>query len=47
MKGRNWAVMLLTLIVASACTAVDETEHCVETRYGKIVTEKMSNGLGP
>jgi hypothetical protein len=45
MKGRNWAVMLLTLIVASACTAVDETEHCVETRYGKIVTEKMSNGL--
>ena len=31
----------------AACTSVDSTEHCVETRYGKVVNERMSTGLNP
>lgn len=27
------------------CTTVDQTEHCILTRYGKVVEEKMDNGL--
>ena len=38
------SVMSLGLV---ACTSVDSTEHCVETRYGKVVNEKMSTGLNP
>ena len=38
------SVMSLGLV---ACTSVDSTEHCVETRYGKVVNERMSTGLNP
>lgn len=41
---RLFAVALLAFAM-SACTSVDTTEHCVLTRYGKVVEEKMSNGL--
>lgn len=34
----------LGLLTLAACTSVDSTEHCVETRYGEITNEKMSNG---
>lgn len=33
------------LILAAGCTAVDATEHCVETRYGRVVKEQMDTGL--
>jgi hypothetical protein len=37
---------LALVAVLSACwTAVDSTEHCVETRYGEVVNPKMDNGL--
>ncbi len=37
------AIALMLGVVA--CTSVDTTEHCVQTRYGKVVNEKMSPGL--
>ncbi len=36
---------LLILMAAMACTSVDSTEHCIETRYGAITKEKMGQGL--
>jgi len=41
---RNLAGAALAVGVLG-CTSVDATEHCVETRYGKIVTERMPQGL--
>jgi regulator of protease activity HflC (stomatin/prohibitin superfamily) len=35
----------LALALITACTVVDSTEHCVETRYGKVVNPQMDNGL--
>lgn len=29
----------------AGCTVVDQTEHCVELRYGNVVKEKMGNGI--
>lgn len=40
---RYLAFVLVALLVA--CTSVDSTEHCIETRYGKVVTNRMGNGL--
>jgi hypothetical protein len=39
------ARMALLLLGTVACTNVDETEHCIETQYGKIVNEHMSVGI--
>lgn len=41
MRSRWFAGLLLAL----GCTGVDATEHCVLTRYGKVVQEKMGTGL--
>jgi len=40
-------VGLITVLAAAlgACTSVDQTEHCVGTRYGKVVEPKMDNGI--
>ena len=35
----------LALLALVGCTSVDSTEHCVETRYGKVINAKMDNGL--
>lgn len=43
---RAFALLAAVSLVA-ACTSVDQTEHCVETRYGKIINDKMDNGLQP
>lgn len=40
----RWIALALALSVG-ACTSVDQTEHCVLTRYGKVVEQKMDNGL--
>lgn len=37
-------LIFLTILLA-ACTSVDSTEHCVLTRYGDVVKDKMGNGL--
>jgi regulator of protease activity HflC (stomatin/prohibitin superfamily) len=39
---RTLTVAMLALV---GCTAVDETEYCVETRYGKVIGERMHVGL--
>lgn len=36
---------VLALASLAACTSVDQTEHCVGTRYGKVVEDKMPNGI--
>ncbi len=39
-------VALIALVVGiSSFSVVDATEHCVETRFGKVVNPKVSNGL--
>ena len=37
------ALSLLALL--GACTSVDTTEHCVLTRYGKVIEPRMSTGI--
>ena len=36
---------VLALFVLGACTSIDQTEHCIQTRYGKIINDKLDNGL--
>ncbi len=36
---------ILLVAVLSACTVVHQTDHCVETRYGKVTNPHMDNGL--
>lgn len=38
-------VVLMTAVIGTACVSVDATEHCVKTRFGKIVNEHMSSGF--
>lgn len=41
-------VLLFATIFLNACGGVrlvDETEHCVETRYGKVVREQIPSGM--
>jgi regulator of protease activity HflC (stomatin/prohibitin superfamily) len=38
-------LMLIVITVVGEFTTVDATEHCVETRYGKIVQEQMPTGF--
>jgi hypothetical protein len=37
--------LALLAAFAAACTSVDTTEHCVLTRYGKVVDPKMGTGM--
>lgn len=39
--------LLVPMLAAalSACTTVDQTEHCVGTRYKEVVENRMDNGL--
>lgn len=41
----NRITAVFAVVALAACTSVDETEYCVETRYGKVVNQKMSVGL--
>jgi hypothetical protein len=40
----RWLALAL-VASAAACTSVDSTEHCVLTRYGKVVEPRMSTGM--
>ncbi len=44
MRHQRFTAVLL-LLVLGACASVDETEHCVNTRYGKVISEKLASGL--
>lgn len=44
MKTKLLALLALA-VLGTACTSIDATDHCVETRYGKVVTPKMDAGL--
>lgn len=44
---RRMSSLSMVWISLLACTSVDSTEHCVETRYGKVVNPRMSTGLNP
>src|SRR5687768_16888527 len=37
--------LVVAVGLLAACTQVDSTEHCVETRYGKVVNPRMATGL--
>lgn len=43
--GGGVVVILLGLLLVGGVKQVDSTEHCVLTRYGKVVDRKMSTGL--
>lgn len=36
---------VLFVVALAACASVDETEHCVATRYGAVIDEKVTPGL--
>lgn len=42
---KRWCFLLAVLPLMTACTAVDATEWCVATRYGKVTEQRMSEGL--
>lgn len=43
MRKAGSALMFVALL--AACTTVDTTEHCIQTRYGKVVNQHMEPGL--
>ena len=42
---RTRAAWPLIVLAVAACTSVDSTQHCVLTRYGKVINSKMGTGL--
>lgn len=44
-RFRNPTILLLFLLLAAGCTTVDETEWCVQTRYGNVINQHMDVGL--
>lgn len=42
---KKFMALACALLVAGACTTVDETEWCAKTRYGKVVDEGISPGI--
>lgn len=39
------SLLVVAVGLLAACTQVDSTEYCVETRYGKVVNPRMATGL--
>ena len=42
---RSSFALLAAALVVAGCTSVDTTEHCVLTRYGRIIEPRMGTGL--
>jgi regulator of protease activity HflC (stomatin/prohibitin superfamily) len=38
-------LLVAVAILGTGCTSVDETEHCVKTRFGKVKQERMATGF--
>ena len=45
MSRTSRSFLALAALTFVGCTSVDTTEHCILTRYGKIVEPKMGTGL--
>jgi regulator of protease activity HflC (stomatin/prohibitin superfamily) len=43
--GTLFAVVVLLGVFFTGCTKVDQTDYCIETRFGKVVNEHMSTGM--
>ena len=43
--SRRMLAFAAAAVLLGGCTQVDSTEHCVLTRYGKVVEAKMSTGM--
>jgi hypothetical protein len=43
--GGVLAVLVALLVVFTGCTKVDQTDYCIETRFGKVVTDHMNTGM--
>lgn len=43
----GFVAITLMIVGLSSFEKVDATEHCVKTRWGKVVTPKVENGLTP
>lgn len=39
------STLALLMLVVMACVSVDDTEHCVKTRFGRVVNEHMDSGF--
>lgn len=39
------ASFLILLVLLAACTTVEQTEHCLLTRYGNVIEDKMDPGI--
>ena len=44
-KFKVMALAVMTMFTTACFSVVDATEHCVETRFGKVVNQKVSDGL--
>ena len=43
--GTVLVVLVVLGVVFTGCTKIDQTEYCIETRFGKVVDEHMSTGM--
>lgn len=43
--GTVLLVMVGLLAFFTGCTKVDQTDYCIETRFGKVVTDHMNTGM--
>lgn len=41
----NKYLILPLLFLMTACAKVDATEHCVETRFGKVTNQRVNDGI--
>lgn len=39
------AVLIGLLVFFTGCTKIDQTDYCIETRFGKVVNEHMTTGM--
>lgn len=44
-RSKMTTILVLFALAVSGCASVDQTEHCVRTRYGKVKVERMDPGL--
>lgn len=44
-RFRAVVMAILALFTVAACVSVDDTEHCVKTRFGRVVDPHMSSGF--
>jgi len=43
--GLMLVVMVSLAVFFTGCTKVDQTDYCIETRFGKVVDEHMTTGM--